>query len=52
MQHHIPDLVSAHIRGHQFGAREVRTCFPAARIAAVTESAILLEDGTAGGRQL
>ena len=49
MQHHIADLVSAHIGGHQLGSGEIWTCFSAAGITAVTKGAILLEKGTAGG---
>src|ERR1700685_4612397 len=49
MQHYIPDLVSPHIRGHQLGPGEIGTRFSAARIPAMTEGAILLEEGAAGG---
>ena len=52
MQHDIPNLVSAHIRADQLGPGEIRTGFPSAGIAAVTESAILLEEGTAGSGQV
>ena len=52
MQHDIANLVSAHICGHQLGPGEVRTSFSPAGVAAVTESAILLEEGTAGRSQL
>ncbi len=48
MQYHIANLVSAHIRADQLGACEIRTGFASAGIAAVTKSAILLEEGTPG----
>ena len=51
MQHDIPNLVSAHVRGHQLRPGEVGARFSAAGVPAVTEGAILLEEGTAGGSQ-
>ena len=52
MQHNIPNLVSAHIRADQLGPGEIRTGFASAGIAAVTESAILLEKRTTRRRQV
>jgi hypothetical protein len=52
MQHDIPDLVSAYVGSHQLRPGEVGARFSAAGIPAVTERAILLEEGTAGSSQL
>jgi hypothetical protein len=52
VQDYISDLVPAYIRCHQLRPGEIGSRFSAPCIPAVTEGAVLLEKGPAGGSQL
>jgi len=41
--HYIPDRASINVVCHQFGLRQVRTCFSSLRIASVAEGTVLLK---------